>query len=273
MRQAGAHPPRTAHQPNLGRFVRGPRRYPACVNIQTRHILPPGQRLPTAPASAMHERLEAGLIDLIEQPDFPCVGAKSALAQGGLAVEAALSILAPADDLRIHDRIARWSREPDGDEGTFRSLAVVFAGPRGLDEVGFEAALWARLSALTAIDRARGFAPAPGYSDDPRDPSFALSFGGRAYFAVGLHPQASRAARRAPAPTIVFNLHDQFTALREAERYERMREVILARDAALDGEPNPMLARHGETSEARQYSGRMVGEDWVCPFAAGRRGS
>ena len=117
----------------------------------------------------MHEWLEAGLIDLIEQPDFPCVGAKSALAQRGFAVEAALSILAPADDLRIHDRIARWSREPDGNEGTFRSLAVAFAGPRRLDEKGFEAALWARLSALTAIDRARGFATAPGYTDDPRE--------------------------------------------------------------------------------------------------------
>ena len=28
-----------------------------------------------------------------------------------------------------------------------------------------------------------------------------------------------------------------------------------------------MLARHGESSEALQYSGRMVEEDdWQCPF-------
>ena len=36
-----------------------------------------------------------------------------------------------------------------------RSFAIVFAGPHDLDERGFEAALWSRLNALTAIDRAR----------------------------------------------------------------------------------------------------------------------
>jgi hypothetical protein len=29
-----------------------------------------------------------------------------------------------------------------------------------------------------------------------------------------------------------------------------------------------MLARHGESSEARQYSGRLVDSDWRCPFTA-----
>jgi len=27
-----------------------------------------------------------------------------------------------------------------------------------------------------------------------------------------------------------------------------------------------VLARYGEASEARQYSGRAVNDDWVCPF-------
>jgi hypothetical protein len=34
----------------------------------------------------------------------------------------------------------------------------------------------------------------------------------------------------------------------------------------LAGSVNPMLARHGETSEARQYSGRVVEADWRCPL-------
>ncbi len=216
----------------------------------------------------------AGFLGLIEDTDFPCLGAKAALAQGNLAIGSAGAITAPRDDARIHDRLVRWSSTPQGDAQTLRSLAVVFAGPRDLGERDFERALWERLSALTAIDRARGHAPDPAYSMDPADPLFALSFGGRAYFAVGLHPNASRRARRAPSPTIVFNLHDQFTELRKADKYERMREVILARDEAFDGNPNPMIARHGEVSEARQYSGRAVEGDWVCPFApppAGRR--
>lgn len=202
----------------------------------------------------------------IEQADFPCVGAKAALAQSGLRIETAGDITSPADDARIHRALARWSRMPAIDEADFRSLAVVFRGPRDLDEPAFEAALWHRLTSLSALDVAAGFAPDPGFSTDPGDPHFALSFGGRAYFAVGLHPRASRRARRLPFPGIVFNLHNQFEKLRAEDRYERMREVILARDEAFDGEPNPMLARHGEVSEARQYSGREVGDGWACPF-------
>ena len=213
------------------------------------------------------EYLQTGLISLIERPDFPCVGAKSALAQGGLAVETAASITCARDDARIHDRLVRWSAAYRPDDQPFRSLAVVFAGPGDLDEAAFEAALWARLSSLSAIDHALGHTHDPAFSADPSDPDFALSFGGRSYFAVGLHPNASRKARRAAAPTIVFNFHEQFAQLRKAERYERMREVILARDTAFDGTPNPMIARHGEVSEARQYSGRAVSDDWVCSFA------
>ena len=43
-------------------------------------------------------------------------------------------------------------------------------------------------------------------------------------------------------------------------------EAILERDRELAGDINPMLARHGESSEARQYSGRAVDDGWTCPF-------
>lgn len=203
----------------------------------------------------------------IEEAEFPCVGAKSALAQDGLKVETARSITDGRDDARIHRALAVWSRMADDDAPEFRSFAVVFEGPCNLDERAFEAALWQRLSALAALDHAAGFSTEPGFSSDPVDAHFALSFGGKAYFAVGLHPHASRRARRLAFPAIIFNLHNQFARLREEGRYERMREVILARDEAADGAPNPMLARHGTVSEARQYSGRAVEEGWVCPFA------
>ncbi|WP_017665558.1 guanitoxin biosynthesis heme-dependent pre-guanitoxin N-hydroxylase GntA [Porphyrobacter sp. AAP82] len=222
----------------------------------------PADASPLSPAGALAAHIEAA--------DFPCVGAKSALAQDGLQVETARDITRGADDARIHRALARWSMLPADAAPEFRSLAVVFAGPPDLDERDFEAALWARLGSLAALDRAAGFAPEPGFSSDPADAHFALSFGGKAYFAVGLHPNASRRARRLPFPAIVFNLHEQFARLREEDRYERMREVILARDVAFNGAPNPMLARHGTISEARQYSGRAVEEGWVCPFAPER---
>ena len=112
------------------------------------------------------------------------------------------------------------------------------------------------------------FAQAPdlSVSRDPDDPHFSLSFGGQAFFVVGLHPGASRPARRFERPAMVFNLHDRFVRLREEGRYEKLRASILDRDVAVAGSLNPMLARHGEMSEARQYSGRAVGNDWQCPF-------
>lgn len=45
-----------------------------------------------------------------------------------------------------------------------------------------------------------------------------------------------------------------------------MREAIVRRDMALCGTANPMLSRFGDGSQAPQYSGRLVGSDWRCPF-------
>ena len=103
-------------------------------------------------------------------------------------------------------------------------------------------------------------------ASEPDSPHFSLSFAGEAFFVVGLHPKASRPARRFSSPALVFNLHAQFEELREAGRYEKLRPSILQRDEVLAGSANPMLARHGEVSEARQYSGRAVDEGWRCPF-------
>ena len=126
--------------------------------------------------------------------------------------------------------------------------------------------MWERIQSFADKDDWRGQPYAGNVSSDPEDPHFSLSFGGEAFFVVGLHPNASRPARRFPRPVLVFNLHDQFERLRDEGRYERMREAILERDIKLAGDVNPMLARHGEASEARQYSGRIVDDDWECPF-------
>ena len=213
---------------------------------------------------AVLERPE--LEDHISRPDFPCVGARSAMASGRLVVIRARDITSGWNDLEIHEALLVWARLYRKDKSGLRSLAVEFEGPENLSEAEFEAAMWERLQSLADKDEWRGLPRDERVSGNPDDPHFSLSFGGEAFFVVGLHPNASRPARRYSRPTLVFNLHDQFEALRADGRYERMREVILKRDEALAGSINPMLARHGEASEARQYSGRMVGEDWQCPF-------
>lgn len=206
------------------------------------------------------------LLAAIAHRDFPCLGAKSAMARGTLKTLVCQSLLSGAEDARIHSQLLAWVRDYQEDPSSLRSLAVVFSGPGDLTEMQFEAAMWARLQKLAEIDDRRGLPYDESVSLDPEDPHFSLSFGGAAFFVVGLHPHASRPARRMPRPTLVFNLHDQFERLREEGVYERMRERILTRDEALAGSINPMLARFGEESEARQYSGRAVGEDWTCPF-------
>lgn len=202
----------------------------------------------------------------IADPAFPCVGAKSALARGTLKTLVCHSLASGWDDVRIHRELMDWADAYRADGSGLRSLAVVFAQPLDLDEQAFEALMWERIQSFADKDHWLGQPYDHRVSADPDDPHFSLSFGGEAFFVVGLHPNASRPARRFPRPTLVFNVHAQFEALREEGKYERMREKILDRDVALAGSLNPMLARHGETSEARQYSGRAVGESWSCPF-------
>ena len=219
---------------------------------------------------AVEDRLASRLAEQfkahIAQTSFPCVGAKSALAKGLLEIVIAFDMRSAWDDLRIHDRLIGWAETYRDDPGGLRSLAVIFSQPSSLDEKEFERLLWERLQSFAEKDNWLGQIYDPAVSPDPGDPHFSLSFGGQAYFVVGLHPAASRPARRFSHPVMVFNLHDQFEKLRAGGRYERMREAILERDRQLAGDITPMLARHGESSEARQYSGRMVGEDWKCPF-------
>ncbi len=206
-------------------------------------------------------------VDTVEHPSFPCVGAKSALARGQMDILVARSLTSAWDDLRILPALAATVGKYRADRALFRTLVVLFEGPEALTEEAFERHLWARAQSLSDKDEWLGYRPAAEVSSDPDDPHFSLSFAGEAFFVVGLHPNASRPARRFRTPAMVFNLHDQFEVLRAQQRYEKLRASIVARDVAVAGFPNPMLARHGEISEARQYSGRMVGPEWKCPFS------
>lgn len=204
--------------------------------------------------------------DFIRDAGFPCVGAKSALGRGNLRIIVARNMRSAWDDLRILPTLIQLADSYRTDPEPFQSLAVLFDTDEGVDEVQFETLLWQRLQSLSDKDAWLGQTPDSRVSPDPADPHFAMSFGGEAFFVVGLHPGASRPARRFSHPAIVFNLHDQFERMRASGLYDRLSEKIIDRDVALAGSPNPMLASHGSISAARQYSGRAVGPDWRCPF-------
>ncbi|WP_373486957.1 guanitoxin biosynthesis heme-dependent pre-guanitoxin N-hydroxylase GntA [Blastomonas sp.] len=218
------------------------------------------------PSDDRDEPLAKRFFEFIERADFPCVGAKSALGRGQLRAVVCRDLRSAWDDLRIHPVLMALARDYAEDPVPFQSLAVLFEQDAELSEAEFETAMWQRIQSLSDKDEWLGQPLDSRVSPDPDDPHFSLSFGGEAFFVVGLHPRASRPARRFERPALVFNLHDQFEQLRNAGRYEKLRGAILARDLMLAGSENPMLARHGSTSEARQYSGREVANDWGCPF-------
>lgn len=214
---------------------------------------------PNAPAAADL------LKEFIADKSFPCVGAKSALNKGRMQLqefgELGDESLTPA----LHAALMDYSRQyPDPGMVPVSFIAVFHA--RQLDELRFEQRMWRQLGALHAHDCAHGIPWAPDVGDDPRREDFSFSVGGRAFFVVGMHPGASRLARRTPMPCLVFNFHEQFEQLKASGKYTALQDAIRTRDIALQGTINPVLARFGEASEARQYSGRAVEADWQCPF-------
>ena len=129
----------------------------------------------------------------------------------------------------------------------------------------FEALLWSQLQQLHDRDISV-HAYSPLVSADPRSPRYAFSVGGHPFFIVGMHPKASRRTRRFRYPALVFNSHVQFERLKERGLYGRIQQEVRRREIALQGSLNPNLSEFGESSEARQYSGRAAEDDWRCPF-------
>ena len=151
------------------------------------------------------------------------------------------------------------------DEGSneFLTFIAVFENEENLSEIDFEKRLWMQLQMLSYLD---DHAWDGSVSSNPDDKDFSFSVHGRAFYIVGMHPNSSREARQSPYPCMVFNLHSQFEKLRDMNVYRNLRNRIRRRDKKQNGSVNPMLADFGEASEARQYSGRMVGENWECPY-------
>ena len=219
------------------------------------------------PSNDIGHPLAERFADFVADSGFPCVGAKAALNRDGIQFVVARDFGSAWDDLRIMPGLLDIAKRYRADPVPFQSLVVLFETGAPADEEAFERQLWARLQSLTDKDQWLGQPADPRVAHDPDDPHFAMSFGGEAFFVVGLHPRASRPARRFETPAMVFNLHDQFERLREAGRYDKLRGTILDRDLKLAGSLNPMLSQHGTKSAARQYSGRAVDDAWQCPFS------
>jgi FPC/CPF motif-containing protein YcgG len=220
---------------------------------------------PTPFASVANAALRAFVFD----DAFSCLGAKSALRRGTYR----LGAYARLDDPGVTEGLARdlyaFVTECASAPEAFTTFVAVFRDGAAAGEAAFERALWSQLQRLHDLD-ARYYFWDPRVSDDPDDPRFSFSLAGNAFFVVGLHPHASRRARRFAWPALVFNAHVQFERLRTEGRFARLQHQIRERERRLDGALNPNLAEFGAASEARQYSGRRVEEGWHCPFRSRR---
>jgi len=206
--------------------------------------------------------------NLVLAPGFSCVGAKAALNENayGLATYPRLASAETTAGL-CHD-LCEFAHSHLVERTEYATFIAVFREPAGIDEAGFEQLLWQQLQGLHQADRVH-FGWDHSVSPDPDDPEFSFSFAGRAFYVIGMHPGSSRTARTFKWPAMVFNAHEQFERLRTEGKWKRMQRSIRAREMVLQGSINPMLSDFGQQSEARQYSGRAVPNDWKPPGGSG----
>jgi FPC/CPF motif-containing protein YcgG len=213
--------------------------------------------------------LSESFLKFIDDNTFPCVGAKAALAQGSIETHEFGKLGEHENDQLLAASLSQFVEmieADDYDSSTVYSYVALFCGPYDMNEHQFESQLWSQLWRLHKLDIKAGNLPADGVSSDTNDPHFSMSLSGHPFFVIGLHPHASRLARRFSHPAMVFNSHRQFDKLKEDGRFEKMQAATRSRDMELQGSINPNLADFGEASEARQYSGRKVGDHWQCPY-------
>jgi uncharacterized protein len=221
--------------------------------------------LEVAAPTIFAEIAHATLRDFVLDEEFPCLGARAAFHRGSYRFGAYEKL----DDAAVTRGLMRdlyaFANERNGIAANFTTFAAVFRGPIPADERAFEDALWSQLERLHLLDRTL-YDWDPAVSSDPNDPEFSFSLAGNAFFVVGMHPKATRRARRFAWPALMFNAHDQFEELRNNGTFAGLQQRIRERDVRLQGSINANLADYGRHSEAGQYSGREVEADWKCPF-------
>jgi FPC/CPF motif-containing protein YcgG len=249
-------------QPNPfgGEAARANSSYAAWRGGKLIHPLEPG-RSPSALARRAHDGFRAHVLD----PEFSCVGGKAAVNNNTYRFGFYAEMSAPAPTAGLAYDLWEYVRERPSFGTEYATFVASFAEPAPVGERQWEKLVWTQLQRLHDLDHPH-HPWDPTVSSDPADPGFSFSFAGTGFFVVGLHPASSRRARRFAWPTLAFNAHIQFERLREQNQFMRLRETVRARDYKLQGSLNPNLSDFGEQSEARQYSGRAVEENWKCPF-------
>ncbi len=205
----------------------------------------------------------------IMSANFPCLSAKIAFRRNTFCF-GFYDILGSKDTTKLlwHHLIDFINRQSSfwANNHMFTTYVACFRTPKDITEVVFETLLWKQLQLIHAEDVENGMKWAENYSDNPTDPNFGFSIGGRAFFIVGLHPNSSRRARQFITPTITFNSLDQFKNLRELKMFTGMQQVIRKADLCQNKSINPNLILNENNSDAFEYSGKLIQSGWIPDF-------
>ena len=207
--------------------------------------------------------VHAALRSFIVDDQHPCIGARAAFKANSYRFGIYREIASSDATAGLARDLGSFVAEFPEISSSFSTFIAIFERFDGGGEFTFERKLWDQLQALHDMDAALSDANA---SKDPASSKFAFTFAGTAFFVVGLHPDSSRLSRRFERPALVFNPRSQFDLLRSRNQYDRFANVVRTNDITLQGSLNPNLDPGNERSEARQYSGRAVEDNWRCPF-------
>jgi FPC/CPF motif-containing protein YcgG len=202
--------------------------------------------------------------DFMFSATFPCIGGQSAVHQDMYRFGYYGELASPSATAGLAFDFFGFLREQPAKNGDLFTFIAVFDGPLIKDEAHFELLLWMQLLGLHELDREH-FDWAPGVSSDPQSRRFAFSFAGQAFFLAGFSPVNRRRARRFQRPALVFNLHETFQSLRRQGVFQPMAEVIRDNEARCEGRRYRSLSAFGQHTDASQYAGREVTQDWRCP--------
>lgn len=201
--------------------------------------------------------------DFILEENHPCIMANTVFSMKDYDMKIYEKLGSKSTAANLLEDLQQYVDSYNFNDNKFKSFIAVFPNADVVSEIEFENLMWRQLQFIHDKDKKDWD---HRVSKNPKDDNFSFSIARRAFYIVGMHPKSSRLARQAPYATLVFNLHWQFEKLREMNAYYKVRDKIRERDAELQGSINPVLKDFGQDSEAKQYSGRNVGNAWKCPF-------
>ncbi|MDP9017764.1 MAG: YqcI/YcgG family protein [Candidatus Eremiobacteraeota bacterium] len=218
-------------------------------------------RRPKAKSNRVHSLFRS----FVQDVDYSCLGARAAINGGHYRFGLYEMMGSQASTAGLARDLRAFVAERPLMRTQYATFIAFFDDAERGSELEFENTLWRQLQELHNLDR-QYYNYDCSVSANPNSPDFGFSFGGEAFFVVGMHPQASRVARRFSTKALAFNARSQFDALRAQGLYGRFQSRVRDREIALQGSLNPNLSEFGESSEARQYGGRPVDSSWQCPF-------